>query len=621
MTPARPGPGSGAAPMPDAAAGAAHRRHAAVALRPCGSTPRSRLPTRRQGAAAAAASTTTAIAAGIPATTTRSTSTPTIRNDLVAADQRRSQHGRGKTWSQVPMPGVHVDHHDIVFDPADKNHVLLANDGGLYETYDGMKTWRHFTNLPLSQFYRVATDNSAPSTTCGGAQDNGSICGPSRTVNRAGIRTSDWYASAAATDSSHASIPKSPASSTRSRRRLAQPARSEHRAIGGDSPAPQNTTVDGKPPAPAPPQAAQGGGRGGGFGQPRLGRWHWDSPLIISPHSNRRLHGGERLYRSDDRGDSWVTVSPDLTRQLDATKIEIMGKVWPTTSVAFNQATTTLSTITASTNRRCSRGCSTSERRRPGAERGRRQNLAQVEKFPGRRRLRLRDRRLRVAAGSTVFVTLNNYQRGDYKPYIVKSTDKGRNWTSISGNLPARSGAWSVVQDHINGNLLQGLEFGVWFTVDGGQNWTQLKAASRRRRRATSSSSGARTTWCRHLRPRRVHPGRLLRAARPDAGRLTEEALLLPLRDAYLFGSSGSRQRPGETSHAESASGRDVHLHRRQGSRRGCKAGDHDRRRHRPPGAAVRCNEDRGREPRDLEPARRCAAGRRPWRWTRRRSR
>ena len=96
----------------------------------------------------------------------------------------------------------------------------------------------------------------------------------------------------------------------------------------------------------------------------------------------------------------------------------------------------------------------------------------------------------------TVFVTLNNYQRGDYKPYIVKSTDKGRNWTSISGNLPVRSGAWSVVQDHINGNLLfAGLEFGVWFTVDGGQNWTQLKAASRRPRRATSSSSGARTTW------------------------------------------------------------------------------------------------------------------------------
>jgi hypothetical protein len=375
----------------------------------------------------------------------------------------------------------------------------------------------------------------------GGAQDNGSICGPSRTVNRAGIRTSDWYTIGGGDGFQPRVDPEEPAivyaqSQEGSLNRLdLNTGRST--AI---RPRPQNTTVDGKPPVPSP-QAAQSGGRGGGLGQPRLGRWHWDSPLIISPHSNRRLYyGGERLYRSDDRGDSWVTVSPDLTRQLDATKIEIMGKVWPTTSVAFNQATTTLSTITALDESPLLEGLLY-----VGTDDG----LVQVSEDAGRN-WRKTERFPDVADyayvtdvfasprdAGTVFVTLNNYQRGDYKPYIVRSTDKGRNWTSISGNLPARSGAWSIVQDHVNGNLLfAGLEFGVWFTVDGGQSWTQLKG-------------GIPTTQARDLTIQRRETdlvvgtfGRgafilddysALRDLTP-AG-LADEARLLPLRDAYLF--------------------------------------------------------------------------------------
>ncbi len=277
----------------------------------------------------------------------------------------RSEDG-GSTWRIIQMPGVHVDYHEILWDPSDHRHLLIGNDGGLYETYDDMKTWRHFTNLPLSQFYRISTDNARPFYhVCGGSQDNGSVCGPSRTMNRVGIRTSDWYSVGGGdgfqgrvdpedydivyaqtqegslsrldlrTGQSVSIRPRTPTSSTwvrvmsRPKTRAARNGRGEDQA--GRS------------------RRGQPGGAGGAGGRGQtLGRWHWDSPFIISPHSSRTLYfGGDRVYRSDDRGNTWTPISPDLTRNLDPAKIPIMGKVWPPDSVAFNQATTRLSTITA----------------------------------------------------------------------------------------------------------------------------------------------------------------------------------------------------------------------------------------------------------------------------------
>lgn len=456
----------------------------------------------------------------------------------------RSTDG-GKTWTLVPLPGVHVDHHDIVFDPADPKHHLIANDGGLYESWDGLKTFRHFTNLPLSQFYRISTDNARPFyRVCGGAQDNGSICGPSRTVNQAGIRTSDWFRVGGGDGFQGRVDPQDPnivyaqsqeGALQRLDLRTGQSTSirpSARNTVGGPQPAQPDTSAQGPP-------AGRGGtgGRGGG----RFGRWQWDSPLIISPHSARRLYfGGERVYRSDDRGDSWTAVSGDLTRQLDATTIPIMGKVWPPDSVAFNQATTTLSTITALDESPLLEGLLVAgtddgvvQISEDGGKAWRR-----VEAFPEvPEHTYVTDVCLSPRDSNTIFVTLNNYLRGDFKPYIAKSSDRGRTWTSASGDLPTRSGAWSIVQDDVNANLLfVGTEFGVYFTVDGGVRWVQLKGgiptaqardiAIQRRETDLVVGTFGRGAFI-------LDDYTALRHITPQA--LGEEARLFPLRDAYKF--------------------------------------------------------------------------------------
>lgn len=404
-----------------------------------------------------------------------------IRLDTVWAmstNLDRSTDG-GRTWSTFPLQGVHVDHHVIWPNPADRNHIVLGNDGGLYESYDEGKTWRHFNNLPISQFYRVSVDNMAPFyNVCGGTQDNGSFCGPSRTQNGAGIRTSDWYITGGGDGFQTRSDPEDPyltyATSQNGNVTRLDLRTGQSRSI---RPNPANTrNLDGS----EIPPAAAAGGRGGGGGFPNE-RANWDAPYIVSPHNTKSLLWATNfLYRTEDRGDSWTRISQDLTRQLDANEVAIMGKQWDrATTVGFNRATTALSNIVSVDESPLLSGLIYA-----GTDDG----LVQVtedggatwrkaEEFPGVPKYTyVSDVMASPRDANVVFVTLNNWQRGDYTPYVARSNDRGRTFTSITGNLPDRHPAWAIVQDHVNPNLLfVGTEYGLFFTVDGGAHWVQLR--------------------------------------------------------------------------------------------------------------------------------------------------
>jgi hypothetical protein len=250
------------------------------------------------------------------------------------------------------------------------------------------------------------------------------------------------------------------------------------------------------------------------------------------------------VYRSDDRGDSWSRISPDLTRQLKWEELPIMGKVWPADSVAYHESTTALSNVVSLDESPLMEGliyAGTDDGLLQITEDGGK-NWRTVEDFPGVPKWTyVSDIFASLRDANTVFLALNNWQRGDYKPYLVRSTDRGRTWTSIAGNLPDRHDVWSVIQDHVNGNLLfAGTEFGLFTSVDGGASWVQLKggmptiqvrdmALQRRENDLVVGTFGRGFYVLDDFSP--------LREITPQT--LTEDARLFSLRDAYLFNPTG----------------------------------------------------------------------------------
>jgi photosystem II stability/assembly factor-like uncharacterized protein len=363
----------------------------------------------------------------------------------------------GRTLRRLGEKSKHVDNHDIWIDPSNTDHYLVGCDGGVYESHDRGANWEFKRNLPVTQFYDVTTDNARPFyNVYGGAQDNFAFGGPSRTRNASGIVNSDWFVTQ-----------------------------------GGDG---FRTQVDPEDPNTIYAELQNGSlvrfdrvtGERMGI-QPQIGRnedplrWNWDSPIIISPHSHTRLYfAADKLFRSDDRGDSWKVISGQLSRALNRDQLPVMGKIWSIDAVAKNASTAFFGNASALAESPKKEGLiyvGTDDGLMQITEDGGK-NWRRVEKLPDVPELAYVSR---IVASNhdadTVYVAIENHQNADFKPYLFKSTDAGRTWISIKSNLPANGSVWAIAEDHVNPNLLfVGNEFGLYFSIDGGQKWIQMRS-------------------------------------------------------------------------------------------------------------------------------------------------
>ncbi|MEM9858295.1 MAG: glycosyl hydrolase [Bacteroidota bacterium] len=376
---------------------------------------------------------------------------------LVDAWMQYSVDG-GKTFKRLNRDHKHGDNHAIAFKKNDPDYLLVGTDGGVYESFDLGDHWRYMENLPVTQYYKVAVDDAEPFYNIyGGTQDNSTQGGPSRTDNVHGIQNSDWKVVLNWDGHQPATEPGNP--------NIMYGERQEGNLSRIDLTTGEVIDIQ--------PQPGADDGHE---------RFNWDAPILVSPHSPTRIYfASYRVWRSDNRGDEWKAISGDLTKNQNRIELPIMGKQQSWDNPWDFLAMSNYNTITSLAESPKQEGLIYAgtddgiiQVTEDGGANWRKINVGSIAGVPGT--AFINDIKADLFDANTVYAALDNHKYGDYSPYLVKSTDKGRTWKSIKGNIPDRTLIWRLVQDHEKAGLLfAATEFGIYFTIDGGGRWVKLK--------------------------------------------------------------------------------------------------------------------------------------------------
>jgi photosystem II stability/assembly factor-like uncharacterized protein len=362
----------------------------------------------------------------------------------------------GKTMATDVAASTHDDVHAIWVDPANSDHVLIGNDGGLGVSYDKAKTWQFLPNLPVGLFYHVSYDMATPFNICGGMQDNYNWCGPSAVRSNPGIGNHEWKTLQGGDGFVVLQDPTD--------FRVAFTESQDGNMSRVDRVTGETISIR---PQPAP-------------GQPAY-RWHWDTPLVMSPHDPKVIYAAaNKVFRSADRGLSWTAISDDLTSGADRDDIETMGVKNSETRIARNdgiQAWPAIVSFAESPKRPGVLYTGTDDGNLHVTRDGGKAWTAVFGKVPGvPKGIYVSEVVASRFDEGTVYATFDGHRQNDFETYVFASNDYGQTWRSIGANLKGEV-ARTLTEDVRNPDVLYlGTETGLFLTIDRGRSWRRLKA-------------------------------------------------------------------------------------------------------------------------------------------------